>query len=178
VLYQDEKTVYRQPTQGWLLYPTGRLQPRLKYGAHYNHCMRLVGYLNAVTGAVHWSDCASVTVERLIQSVRQLPRLYPHADCIYLVWDNWLNHSQARLLAALNQLPRVRVLCLPTYAPWLNPIEKLWRWLSQTVLHAHPWHDDFRELRQQVAAALNPLAVGSPHLLRYVGLSPADAQQA
>ncbi|MBE2197018.1 MAG: transposase, partial [Anaerolinea sp.] len=28
-------------------------------------------------------------------------------------------------------------LFLPTYASWLNPIEKLWRWLRADVLYNH-----------------------------------------
>jgi hypothetical protein len=40
---------------------------------------------------------------------------------------------------ALCGLPRLQSVWLPTYAPWLNPIEKLWRWLRQDVLKMHVW---------------------------------------
>ena len=36
-------------------------------------------------------------------------------------------------MEALFQWPRIEPVWLPTYAPWLNPIEKLWRWLRQEV---------------------------------------------
>jgi transposase len=65
----------------------------------------------------------------------------------------------------------VEVLWLPTYAPWLNPIEKLWRWLKQDVTHAHPWCDDMTEYRQQITTALESIATGSQKILNYVGLS-------
>jgi transposase len=31
---------------------------------------------------------------------------------------------------------------LPTYAPWTNPVEKVWRKLCQEVLHLHEFVDE------------------------------------
>ena len=58
---------------------------------------------------------------------------------------------------------------LPTYAPWLNRIEKLWRYLRQEVLHLHQ-EEDFGSLHAHVNTFLDQFAGGSQHLLRYVGL--------
>jgi hypothetical protein len=60
---------------------------------------------------------------------------------------------------------------LPTYAPWLNPIEKLWRWLRQDVLKMHRLAAYWPELRRRVNTFLDQFADGSADLLRYVGLS-------
>jgi len=54
----------------------------------------------------------------------------------------------------------------------LNPVEKLWRWLKQNVLHLHRLSGDWPALRQHVADALDQFKDGSPYLLRYVGLLP------
>lgn len=132
--------------------------------------MRVVSYLNAVTGAVHYQDMESVTAPRLARSLAQLSGWYPRADRIYLVWDNWPVHAHATVEHALRAQSRVEVLPLPTYAPWLNPVEKLWRWIRQRVVHAHPWCDDFREFRHQVQTELHTLADGSQDLLECVGL--------
>ena len=64
----------------------------------------------------------------------------------------------------------IQLLCLPTYASWLNPIEKLWRWLKQEVVHLHPYSDDWPALKRQVACFLDQFGNGSEKLLRYVGL--------
>jgi hypothetical protein len=66
-----------------------------------------------------------VTVERLARSVARLSQWYAEAETIYLVWDNWPNHAHPKVLETLSQQPRLRVLWLPTYAPWLNASEKL-----------------------------------------------------
>jgi transposase len=57
---------------------------------------------------------------------------------------------------------------LPTYAPGLNPIEKVWRRTRQRVVHAHPWCDDFQEFRDPIRTEFQSLAQGSKELLRYV----------
>lgn len=146
------------------------MQPRVKYANRENTRMRIVGYLNATTGTVHAEDMPEVTAARLAQSVSHLSDWYPDAETIYLVWDNWPNHDSKEVRKALDRQPRVQVLWLPTYSPWLNAIEKLWKWLRQTVVHAHPWCDDFRQFRQNLMAPLQNLAFGSQDILRYVGL--------
>lgn len=171
LLYEDEGTFYRQPSQGWLWSWMGRRQPRMRYSHRSNRRMRVVGYLNAVSGAVHSAEMSTVTVRGLGRNVSGISSWYPTAEKIYLAWDNWPNHGHPQVAGALVKQPRVEVLWLPTYAPWLNPMEKGWRWTRQRVTHAHPWSDDFREFRQQVSMELGRLANGSQELLRYVGLS-------
>ncbi|NPA27117.1 MAG: IS630 family transposase, partial [Chloroflexi bacterium] len=53
---------------------------------------------------------------------------------------------------------------------WLNPIEKLWRWLRQDVLHLHRLAHRLDHLRTQVAEFLDQFQHGSAALPRYVGL--------
>lgn len=60
---------------------------------------------------------------------------------------------------------------LPTYAPWLNPIEKLWRWLRQQVLTLHRLAGEWEALRGRVNGFLEQFAEGAVALLRYVGLT-------
>lgn len=171
LVYEDEATFYRQPSQGWLWAWLGRRQPRMAYSHRANTRLRVVGYLDATTGAVWAEDMGTVTAERLARSVKKLSARYPEAERIYLVWDNWPVHSHPKVLKALADQPRVEVVWLPTYSPWLNAIEKLWRWVRQRVAHAHPWSDDFQEFRAQVRGEFLALADGSPELKTYVGLS-------
>jgi hypothetical protein len=135
----------------------------------------------------------------MVRFFQRLSAAYP-ATRIAVVLDNWPVHFHPDLLAALEpqqtpfpfprpgawpiapspeairkwgglQLP-IQLLPLPTYASWLNPIEKLWRWLRQEVVHLHPWADDLSALDAAVAAVLDRFRDASPRLLRYVGLAP------
>jgi transposase len=74
------------------------------------------------------------------------------------------------VLTALERSPRISPVWLPTYAPWLNPIEKLWRWLRQDLLKMHRWVEDWPRVKQRGHDFLDQFAPGSPDLLRYVGL--------
>lgn len=171
VLFQDEATFYRQPSQAWLWSWLGRRQPKLRYSHRANTVMRVVGFLDARDGRVHAWHYGKVTARRLYRCWLDVAKRYPAAQRIYLVMDNWPVHFHPTVLAAFAEDPRLEAVRLPTYAPWLNAIEKLWRWVRQHVAHAHPWCDDFIAFTQAVLAELGSLAQGSPALLRYVGLS-------
>jgi hypothetical protein len=132
---------------------------------------RVVGALNARTGQVDVLENYIVGREQLNAFYRQLDRRYPTARKLYIVQDNWSIHRHADVLATLATLPRIEPVWLPTYAPWLNPIEKLWRWLKGDVLMQHRLAADWPALRQRVAAFFAQFAEGSADLLRYVGLT-------
>ena len=95
--------------------------------------------------------------------------VYPTAQRIYVIQDNWPVHFHPELRAALVQTP-IRLVRLPTYAPWTNPVEKVWRKLYAAVLHLHRFADAWDELTQTVQAWLDQWAEPTSHLLRYVGL--------
>lgn len=68
---------------------------------------------------------------------RQLAEQYARFEKVYVMEDNWNIHTHDDVQATVKQLPHLEVVWLPTHAFWLNPIEKLWRWTHQTVLHRH-----------------------------------------
>ena len=53
-------------------------------------------------------------------------------------------------------LPRLEIAWLPTDSPWLNPIEKLWRWLPQDVLTLHRLADDWPTTGTRCGSASTP----------------------
>ena len=67
-------------------------------------------------------------------------------------------------------MPRIEPVWLPTYAPWLNPIEKLWRLKREQVLTLHRLAGDWQALRERVNAFLSQFAEAAEALLHYVGL--------
>ena len=134
------------------------------------HQWRIIGALNAQTGRVDHYENYVLGRRELIKFYRQLNRAYPSARLIYVVQDNWPVHRHPDVTYALEQLPRIQPIWLPTYAPWLNPIEKLWRWLRQVVEKMHRLADKWPAFQQRVVSFLDQFASGSQALLRYVGL--------
>jgi transposase len=131
---------------------------------------RTMGALNALTGQVTYVDGYIVGREKVIACYRRLVEAYPQAEQIYAIQDNWSIHKHPDVVAALGQWPQIEPVWLPTYAPWLNPIEKLWRWLRQDVLKLHRLAEDWRAVRERVRQFLDQFAHGSLRLLEYVGL--------
>jgi transposase len=136
-----------------------------------NQQWRTIGALNALTGQVNYLDGYIVGRQQVSQFYARLDRAYPKkVGLIYVIQDNWNIHTHPDVLSALESYPRIRPVWLPTYAPWLNPIEKLWRWLRQDILKMHRWVEDWPHVKQRVRDFLEQFAYGSSALLRYVGL--------
>lgn len=193
LLYLDEVTYYRQPSLAAGYAPARSADPRAERSTRSDTTTRVIGALNARTGRVVADQRARIGVPALIRFYQALVASYPDRR-IYLVLDNWPIHYHPDVLAALEpqaargwfRTPRswptepsprarrlglpIQLIPLPTYASWANPIEKLWRWLKQDVLHLHRLADDLAGLRGLVLDFLARFEHDSPQLLRYVGL--------
>jgi hypothetical protein len=197
-LYQDELTYYRQPTLASAYETAGPCQPLARRSHQANTATRIAGALNLVDGRVYYRQSSHTDVRELVRFYHQIREAYPQAERIYLIQDNWPVHFHPDLLVALapqesrwpmyrpqnwSEEPSAKArkqwegLCLPiqlvplpTYASWTNPIEKLWRWLRQDVLHLHRLAGQLPRLREAVSHFLDRFAFGSQELLHYVGL--------
>ena len=196
LLYVDQLSYYRQPTIAQSYESCGIAQPLARRSHRRNNCFRIMGGINCMTGQVSYLQRKRITRTVIVNFWTQLHHCYPNAETIYVVLDNWPVHFHPDVLACLQpqqfpfppRLPGnwptspspkakqgnlpIQLLTLPTYASWLNPIEKLWRWLKQEVLHLHRFSDDWPGLRVAIADFLDQFTSGSDSLLRYVGLLP------
>jgi hypothetical protein len=171
LLYQDELTYYRRPTVARAYASVGGPGRFAEQGHGSNTKRRVIGSLNVMTGQLFTWQRSHSDVATLIRYYRALEAEYPAAETIYLAQDNWPVHFLPAVTGALEGT-KIRLLRLPTYAPWTNPIEKVWRKLYQDVLHQHDFADRWKDLQAAVEAWLQQWANGSMELLRYVGLNP------
>lgn len=171
LVFLDEMGYYRWPEAAPDWAPAAPAPcPVAERGGPNNKQWRVVGALNALTGRVDYLENYVVGREQLIRFYRQLDQVYGGVARLYVAQDNWSIHRHPDVEVALAGLPRIEPVWLPTYAPWLNPIEKLWRWLRQDQLYVHRLAHDWATLRQHVNDFLDQFALGSQALLRYVGL--------
>jgi transposase len=71
-------------------------------------------------------------------------------ETIYVAWDNATTHADDEVEAVVRSAAgRLVLLYLPTYSPWLNPIEMLWRHFRRDVTHC----ELFASVKALVAAA-------------------------
>jgi transposase len=174
-LFLDEMGYARWPEPGadWgLAAPAPR--PVAGRAGSKQRLWRVIGALNALTGQVDYLDAYVVGREKVSAFYRQLEQRYAGLRRLYVVQDNWSIHRHPDVLATLATLPRLEPVWLPTYAPWLNPIEKLWRWLKEQALKQHRLAADWPALRHRVTAFLDQFTTGGSSacraLLQYVGL--------
>jgi transposase len=201
LLFQDEMTYERHPSVANAYAASGREQTLASRSHASATQRRITATLDACTGRVIFRQAARIQIPTLCRFYEQVCAAYAdEPTLIYLVQDNWPVHLHpdvlARLMPQTLPFPRplppnwptkprktwpdaerlpITLLMLPTYAPWTNPIEKLWRWLRQEVLHLHRHADDWAGLQTLVTQFLEQFAHGSRALLRYVGLSDLDA---
>jgi len=201
VLFQDEMTYERHPGVACAYESRGHVQPLARRSHVSATTRRIVATLDACSGRVIFRQASTIRIPTLIHFYEQVCAAYADQPTpIYLVQDNWPVHLPPDVLARLlpqpftfprdlpqnwpteprktwpmaHRLPIRRVL-LPTYASWTNPIEQLWRWLRQEILHLHRLADDWAVLQTVVTQFLAQFAVRSSELLRDVGLSDLDA---
>ena len=176
-LYQDDLTYYRRPTVAQGIALGGSDGPHADQGHGTNKKRRIAGCLNVLTGALFAWQRARVDRHTLIRFYQAVVAAYPDATVIYVAQDNWPVHAHPEVQAYV-ATSRIRVLFLPTYAPWTNPVEQVWRKLYQELLHLHDLKDRWAELVALVQAWLDAYTDAARALLHYVGLGTPEAAHA
>ena len=93
-------------------------------------------------GAVNYHTGETIVIFRRRKRRREVVELlealldkHP-SETIYVTWDNCNTHEDDEIEAVLRATcGRLILLYLPTYSPWLNPIEMLWRHFRREVTH-------------------------------------------
>ena len=93
-------------------------------------------------GAVDWHTGETVVLTRRHKRRREIAEVLEallakhRVETVYVAWDNANTHEDAEVEAVLRGAAgRLVLLYLPTYSPWLNPIEMLWRHFRREVTH-------------------------------------------
>jgi len=94
-------------------------------------------------------------VEQFMKTVTQSPDY--HGQKIVWVVDNFIIHHSRKTIQFLEQYAdQLVIFALPTYSPWLNAIELLWKHLRRRVTHNHLF-ETIAQLVQAVYSFLKSL---------------------
>lgn len=171
LLYLDEHLVGRYPSVARCYSSTGALGLLARHYAGYNSMLRIVGCLDAHTGAVIAKRYGSVTVKNFLKFLQLVEEQYPKAKVIYLVLDNWSVHISSDVQAALEERrSKIRLLFQPTYAPWTNPMEKVWLRFNEDVAHMHPHWDKWQPWRLRIDEWIAAVRSPSQAMVKATGL--------
>jgi hypothetical protein len=176
-LYEDELTYYHRPSVTGGYVEAGEDAPRADQGWSRKKWQRVASSLDVVDGWLYSWQRDAFDARTLLKYLNALEEAvvarHSKVEVIFLALDNWPVHFRSEIPAKLAQSQsKLMLLSLPTYAPWTNPVEKLWHKLYAEVLHLHEHVNNWQALQQRVRSWLDQYADGSPSLLRYVGLYP------
>lgn len=131
--YADEFKVSWFPTLQAMWSPKGQQvmiptpgQPTKHYG------IGAVNYATGETEGIFRRHNRRREIAELLQRLLDKHR----TGTLYVAWDNAGTHEDAEIEAVVRGAAgRLVLLYLPTYSPWLNPIERLWRQFRREVTH-------------------------------------------
>ncbi len=131
--YADEFNVSWLPTLRAMWSPKGQQvmistpgQPKAHYG---------LGAVNYHTGETVVLIRKHKRRQEVAELLQALLEKHP-AGTVFVAWDNFVAHQDGEVEAVLRSAAgRLVLLYLPTYSPWLNPIEMLWRHFRREVTH-------------------------------------------
>jgi transposase len=106
-------------------------------------------------GAVNYHSGETIVLVRRRKRRKEIAELLDtllekHPDeTIYVAWDNANTHQDDEVEAVVRGAAgRLVLLYLPTYSPWLNPIEMLWHHFRREVTHC----ELFKNIKELIKA--------------------------
>lgn len=131
--YADEFNVSWLPTLRAMWSPKGQQvmiptpgQPKRNYG---------IGAVNYHTGETVVLVRRKKRRKEIAELLEALIEKHPN-ETVYVAWDNASTHEDDEIETVVRRAAgRLVLLYLPTYSPWLNPIEMLWRHFRREVTH-------------------------------------------
>ena len=89
---------------------------------------------------------SNVNGDSTIALLQSLEQLYPFAMAIYVILDNAKYHFSRPVIEFLKN-SKIKLVFLPSYAPELNLIERLWRVFKKNVLY-NKFYKTFNEFKE------------------------------
>jgi putative transposase len=168
--YADEFNLSWLPTLRALWSPRGQQvmiptpgQPTKRYG------LGAVNYHSGETVVLFRTRKRRREVAELLQAI-----LDKHpTGIIYVAWDNADTHEDDEVEAVVRSAAgRLVLLYLPTYSPWLNPIEMLWRHFRREVTHCELF-ESIKALVEAAQAFFARYNLSPERILSVIGVHPA-----
>jgi len=136
-LYEDEVDIHLNPKIGPDYMLRGTQKTVMTPGK--NQKCYLAGALNATTGKLSCVEGERKTSTLFLLLLwHLLKEVYPTANRIYVILDNYRIHSSRQVeLAMANTDGRIQLCFLPPYCPDENRIERVWRDVHANVTRNH-----------------------------------------
>jgi transposase len=133
--YVDEADIDLNPKIGAVWSRRGQQVGIPTPGQNVKHYV--AGALHAHTGKLVWVEHQSKNSTLFIKLLEALRSTYRAAHQITLILDNYIIHKCEATEQWLSKNKKFRMVFQPTYSPWVNQIERLWKAMHDTVTRNH-----------------------------------------
>jgi len=134
----------------------------------------LHGAVSYPDGTCHFRVFPGMTATCCIDFLRGLLQEYPGRE-VWVILDSAPGHRNHAMTKFLAKNPRLKLQYQPTYAPWTNPVERVWQEMRRSVTHCHALAD----LTAVLSAALRwcqRFTAAPPTVRRLLAFQAAPAQ--
>ena len=121
--------------------------------------LNLSGAVNIFTKHVIVQEDKTLDTAATISFLSTLELAYPDATKVYLFCDNARYYKNKQVQAYL-AVSKLEMRFLPPYSPNLNPIERLWKFVNESVLY-NKYYEKFSAFRDAIFGFLHDLAIAT-----------------
>ena len=133
ILFEDESMIrdYQAIMKSWFL--KGQQRSIKTYGKHEG--VKLVGCLDYETGKVYVEEHKKYDAKTFLSFLKNILKQYPKGKIVMILDNAKIHHAKLIQPFLKENSERLELVFLPAYSPKLNCIEKLWKWLKDSVIN-------------------------------------------
>lgn len=137
---------------GWIKKGVDKLIPANTGRSRLN----LTGSIDILSYEVFFQEDKTLNADATIRFFKSLEQHYSRKTRIHVFCDNAPYYRNREVTKYLTN-SRIQLHFLPPYSPNLNPIERLWKWMKETVVY-NTNYSDFYEFRRAIFGFFHTLS--------------------
>lgn len=150
LIFTDEASIRRDGTIHYGWYKKGII-PEIPESNGRFESVKLIGGVDALTGNFHLKKAqGKITTIVYADFLIELSKKYKNY-LLLIIQDNAPWHGKLKLPELLKDagVNNIEIINLPKYSPDMNPCEKFWKWLRESVSHCR-YYEDLKELSKSI----------------------------
>jgi transposase len=140
-----------QPAYGWIKKGIRKEIPCNTGRSRIN----LTGTIDVIAHKVVVAEDKTLNADSTIAFLKKVEDAYPNKRKVHVFCDNARYYKNKNVKKYLES-SKIELHFLPPYSPNLNPIERLWRWMKETVVY-NTYYESFEEFSSAILGFFNIL---------------------
>ena len=167
LFYEDETHIrdYQALHATWN--PVGKQKQIPTHGHHAK--VSLFGAVNAQNGELFCMESPSCNAETFLQFLQYVVTENPDKHLVMVLDNARIHHAKLIQPFLTHHEERLTLLFLPPYSPNLNLLERIWKWLKESVI-ANRFHASQKEIRSSILSFLEHMASFPKMVLQRMGV--------